>query len=213
MVFLCDLCDLCGNWTLKLAQDSSKPDFWETRYRDQVTPWDAGKVPQALQRFRATMQPGARVLIPGCGSAYEAYYLAESGFDVLAIDFSPAAVELAQRNLACFGDIVRLADFFDFDPGPAFDVIYERAFLCALPRTIWAGYPQRCAQLLRPGGVIAGFFFFADTPKGPPFGTSPAELGALLETQFEQIDDQPVSDSIAVFAGKERWQVWRRRNS
>ena len=196
-----------------MAQDSSKPDFWESRYRDQVTPWDAGKVPLALQQYRATMQPGARILIPGCGSAHEACYLAENGFDVLAIDFSPAAVELAQKNLVCFGDIVRLADFFNFDPGQAFDVIYERAFLCALPRKIWIDYPQRCAQLLKPGGVIAGFFFFADTPKGPPFGTSQEELGALLETQFERIDDQPVSDSIAVFAGKERWQVWRLRSS
>ncbi len=196
-----------------MAQDSSKPDFWETRYRDQVTPWDAGGVPQSLQQFRLSLPPAARILIPGCGSAHEAYYLAESGFDVLAIDFSPAAVELAHKNLACFGDIVRLADFFDFDPGPEFDVIYERAFLCALPRKIWRDYPQRCAELLKPGGVIAGFFFFADTPKGPPFGTSAAELGALLEPPFEMIDDQPVSDSIAVFAGKERWQVWRRRGS
>ena len=196
-----------------MAQDSSKPDFWETRYRDHVTPWDAGGVPQSLQRFSLSIPPGARILIPGCGSAYEAYYLAENGFDVVAIDFSPAAVELARTNLACFGDIVRLADFFDFDPGQAFDVIYERAFLCALPRIIWGGYPRRCAQLLKPGGVIAGFFFFADTPKGPPFGTSPAELGALLGTQFERIDDQPVSDSIEVFAGKERWQIWRRRSS
>lgn len=194
-----------------MAQDSSKPDFWETRYRDQVTPWDAGRVPPALQQFRPSMPQGASVLIPGCGSAHEAYYLAENGFEVLAIDFSPAAVELARRNLACFGDIVRLADFFDFDPGRAFDLIYERAFLCALPRKLWAAYSPRCAQLLRPGGLIAGFFFYADTPKGPPFGTSPAELHALLDPQFELIDDQPVSDSIPVFAGKERWQVWRRR--
>lgn len=211
LMFLCVLCDLCGEWNLNLAQDSSKPDFWETRYRDRMTPWDAGRVPQALQDFRAHMAPGTSVLIPGCGSAHEAYYLAENGFDVLAIDFSPAAVALAREHLACFGDIVRLADFFDFDPGRAFDLIYERAFLCALPRKMWAGYPQRCAQLLRPGGMIAGFFFYADTPKGPPFGASPAELHALLDPQFELIDDRPVSDSIPVFAGKERWQLWRRR--
>jgi SAM-dependent methyltransferase len=194
-----------------MAQDSSKPDFWETRYRDQVTPWDAGKVPLALQQYRAKIPPGARVLIPGCGSAHDAYYLAENGFDVLAIDFSPAAVELAQKNLACFGDVVRLADFFDFDPGKPFDVIYERAFLCALPRKMWSGYPQRCAQLLKPGCVIAGFFFFAESPKGPPFGTSQAELDALLQPHFELIEDRAIADSIEVFAGKERWQVWRWR--
>ena len=194
-----------------MAQDSSKPDFWESRYRDHATPWDAGKVPTLLQEYARNLSPGARVLIPGCGSAYEAAYLNEKGVDVLAIDFSPAAVEVAQKNLGHFGNIVRLADFFDFDFGRPFDVIYERAFLCALPRKMGGGYSDRCAELLQPDGVIAGFFFFADTPKGPPFGISTAELDALLKPHFERTDDQPVADSIDVFAGKERWQVWRRR--
>lgn len=194
-----------------MAQDSSKPDFWETRYRDRVTPWDAGAVPASLRRYVPKMPKGARVLIPGCGSAYEARCLAENGFDVLAIDFSPAAVELARENLAGFGGIVRQADFFGFDHDNGFDVMYERAFLCALPRTMWGRYVGRAAEIIRPGGVIAGFFFFADTDRGPPFGTSPVELGSLLEPAFVLVEDRPVADSIEVFVGKERWQVWRRR--
>ncbi|HKB81766.1 MAG TPA: methyltransferase [Burkholderiales bacterium] len=194
-----------------MAQDSSKSEFWESRYRDKVTPWDAGKVPAALQEYARNLSPGARVLIPGCGSAYEAAYLSDKGFDVLAIDFSPAAVEAARKNLGGFCAIERRADFFKFDFGRPSDVIYERAFLCALPRTKWRGYADRCAELLKPNGIIGGFFFLADTARGPPFGTSPAELDALLMRQFERVDDQPVTDSIEVFAGKERWQVWRRR--
>lgn len=194
-----------------MAQDSSKPDFWESRYQDKFIPWDAGKVPESLREFLPGLQAGARVLVPGCGSAYEARDLAEKGFDVLAIDFSPAAVDLARKNLGEFGSIVQLADFFAFDQGKSFDAIYERAFLCALPRKMWEDYAKRCAGILKPGGVIAGFFFFADSPKGPPFGTSQPELDALLGPMFERIEDSPVSDSIEVFAGKERWQVWRRK--
>lgn len=193
-----------------MAQDSSKPEFWESRYRDNVIPWDAGKVPALLQEYARNLSRGARILIPGCGSAHEAAYLADKGFGVLAIDFSPAAVEVARKNLAGFRDTVRLADFFDFDFGQPFDVIYERAFLCALPRQMWGGYADRCAELLKPNGAIAGFFFFADTPKGPPFGTSQAELDGLMQLRFDRVEDQPVMDSIEVFAGKERWQVWRR---
>ena len=109
------------------------------------------------------------------------------------------------------GDIVRLADFFAFDFDQPFDVIYERAFLCALPRKMWDGYAERSAQILKPGGVIAGFFYFADSPKGPPFGTSGPELEALLGRWFTLAGDQPVTDSIEVFAGKEHWMVWRKR--
>lgn len=194
-----------------MAQDSSKSDFWESRYRDHVTPWDAGKVPVALREYLSSVRKGARVLIPGCGSAYEAGYVAEHGFDVLAIDFSPAAVELAKKNLSRFGDVVRLADFFEFDCGKPYEVVYERAFLCALPPRMWPQYPLRTAQILRPKGELAGFFFFKETEKGPPFGTTPEVLHALLDPYFDLVEDKTVTDSIPVFQGAERWQVWRRK--
>jgi thiopurine S-methyltransferase len=196
---------------LFLAQDSSKSDFWESRYRDHTTPWDAGKVPDALREYVMRIKTGSRILIPGCGSAYEAGYLAENGFDVLAIDFSPAAVELAKKNLSGFGDIVRLADFFEFDYGKPYEVIYERAFLCALPPRMWPQYAPRTAQLLRPGGELAGFFFLRETEKGPPFGTTPEALHALLAPHFDLVEDRVVTDSIPVFQDAERWQVWRKR--
>ncbi|MFN0038412.1 MAG: methyltransferase domain-containing protein [Burkholderiales bacterium] len=193
-----------------MAQDSSKADFWDSRYRDQVTPWDAGKVPALLQRYADNITPGARILIPGCGSAHEAAYLARRGFDVLAIDFSEAAIEVARKNLAGLENHLRVADFFDFDVGQPYDVIYERAFLCALPPRIWPQYGPRTAQLLRSGGELAGFFFLRQTERGPPFGVTADALHALLDPHFALIEDQAVTDSIPVFQGGERWQVWRR---
>ena len=74
-----------------MAQDSSRPEFWDTRYREHVTPWDAGGVPTDLRAFARTLAAGTRALIPGCGSGHEVIYMVESGLDVLAIDFSPQA--------------------------------------------------------------------------------------------------------------------------
>jgi hypothetical protein len=194
-----------------MAQDSSLPGFWETRYRDHVTPWDAGSVPAALRHYARRLEPASRVLIPGCGSAYEAQYLLENGFDALAIDFSQAAVEAAQHTLARFPGRVRFADFFEFDFGAPCDCVYERAFLCALPPKMWPQYAERMAEIIRPGGTLAGFFFFKETPRGPPFGTTPEALAALLDPWFERTEDLPVENSIEVFKGAERWQVWQRK--
>jgi len=196
-----------------LAQDSSKSDFWESRYRDHVTPWDAGKVPDALRNYAKRIKSGSRILIPGCGSAYEAGYLVAHRFDVLAIDFSPAAVELAKKNLSRFGDIVKLADFFEFDYGTPYDVIYERAFLCALPRAVWPRWASRVAELVRPGGELAGFFYIDDNQRGPPFGVSQEGLNDLLGKAFEMTESRvlPPEQSLPVFQGKEIWQVWKRR--
>jgi len=191
-------------------EDAARPEFWEKRFREGFTPWDAGKIPAALEQFLKTEPRARRVLIPGCGSGYEVRAFAEAGLETLAIDFAPAAVERAQRTLGPIAHLVRLEDFFEFDFDRPFDLVYERAFLCSLPRPLRPRYVQRVIELLRPQGRIAGFFFFEDGERGPPFGLKVGELEMLLRDQFERIADAEVGDSIPIFAGKERWQVWSR---
>lgn len=193
-----------------MAQDSSQAGFWESRYRDRTMPWDAGSVPAALQQWLPGQTPG-RVLIPGCGSAYEVAAFHEAGWDALAVDFSELAVVQAKAKLGTLGDRVQYGDFFALSAQPPYDLIYERAFLCALPRRMWADYARQCAALLKPGGSLSGFFFLKETPNGPPFGTSEAELQALLGAAFELTERRPVAASIPVFDGAEWWLSWRRR--
>jgi SAM-dependent methyltransferase len=190
-------------------RDPSSPAFWDERFERNFTPWDKGGVPQALRDFAAASAPLV-TLIPGCGSAYELAFLAEQGWDATAIDFSPAAV--AQGKTAAGPHAARVveADFFRWQPAAPLQLIYERAFLCAMPRAMWPQLAARWAQLLAPGALLAGYFFFDDAPKGPPFGISRAQLDQLLQADFICIADDAVSDSIPVFAGKERWMVWRR---
>ncbi len=194
-------------------QDASKPEFWEKRFRENFTPWDAGRVPLDLLSFLKIEPRGARVLIPGCGSGYEVRAFADAGHEVLAVDFAPAAVERAQRILGPLSDRVRLADFFEFDFGAPFDLVYERAFLCSLPRPLRARYVGRTLELLAAQGRLAGFFFFEDGERGPPFGLKSGELEQLLADRFDRTQNRPVDDSIPIFAGKERWQVWRIRST
>ena len=152
------------------------------------------------------------MLIPGCGTGYEVRLFAEHGHDVLAIDFSDAAIEAARRELGPLSRLVKKADFFGLQEGQ-FDLVYERAFLCALPRALWPAWGTRLAELVRPGGELAGFFYLNDNPRGPPFGTSKDELKVHLERAFERTADEPVPpvESIPVFRDKEVWQVWKRR--
>ena len=192
-------------------EDAAQPEFWEKRFRENFTPWDAGRVPEALEKFLRTEPRGQRALIPGCGSGYEVHAFAEAGFETLAIDFAPAAVERAQRTLGPLAHLVRLADFFEFDFARPFDLVYERAFLCALPRRLWPRYAPRLFELLRAEGRLAGFFYFDDGERGPPFGLKVGELETLLSDRFERTADVEAGDSIPIFAGKERWQIWSRR--
>ena len=193
------------------TRDPNSPAFWDERFEQGFTPWDRGGVPQALAQFVAGSTRPLATLSPGCGAAYELAFLSEAGWDATAIDFAPAAVAAARAAVGPWADRVIEADFFQYAPPQTLDLIYERAFLCALPRAMWPRVAARWAELLAPGALLAGFFFFDDVPKGPPFGIDPAELERLLAPHFNSIEDAAVTDSIPVFAGKERWQVWQRR--
>lgn len=201
------------------SRDPSQPDFWNERFAADFKPWDQGDVPPALRSFLAGVAaPGRRVLIPGCGSAYEAGWLDGRGFDVTAIDYSEAALARARRVLPepIAQRVLRLADFFAFGE-PPFDWIYERAFLAALPPALWPAWARRLPQLLTGHGELAGLFFVGDTlpqpRRGPPFVTTRAELDAMLAADFDCLEDEPVpaAQSLPVFASRERWMRWRRR--
>ena len=192
------------------TRDPASPSFWDERFTRGFTPWDQAGVQRQFETFAAA-HPGAAVLIPGCGNAWEARWLAERGRTVRAIDFAPAAVVNARAALGQYAGVVEEADFYTYTPPFATAWVYERAFLCALPRDRRADYAARMAELLPAGGWLAGYFFTGATRSGPPFGIDRAELDALLAPYFELVEDLPVDESLPVFAGCERWLTWRRR--
>jgi hypothetical protein len=191
------------------SRDPLSPGFWNERFAQQFTPWDRGGVPDQLRAFVAGSPP-MTTLIPGCGTGYELAALCDAGWDATAIDFSPVAVAHAKAAVGTWSDRVVEADFFTCTPPNPLDLVYERAFLCAMPRALWPQVAARWAALLAPGALLAGYFFFDDTVKGPPFGIDRTALDGLLTPCFTCIDDAAVNDSIPVFQGKERWMVWRR---
>jgi hypothetical protein len=192
--------------------DPASPAFWDVRFEADFTPWDQGAVPLCLTDYVKRFPDPKRILIPGCGSAHEARLFLQQNWRVDAIDFSPVAVARAKSILGPSGITVREADFFGPDlAGERFDIIYERAFLCALPVRLRHAWAERVAMLLPHGGKLIGFFYFDDSSKGPPFSIDAGTLSTLLEKNFELLEDREPTDSIPVFAGKERWQVWRRR--
>lgn len=193
------------------SRHPADPAFWDERFEKNFTPWDAGRVPDRLREFVAAQATPLTALIPGCGAAHEARWLAELGWPVQAIDFSAAAVAAARSTLGPYADCVQQADFFAFAPSRTPAWVYERAFFCALPPDLWPAYAARMAGLLAPGGLLTGFFYIAPTRRGPPFGIEREALTALLSPAFSLEEDSPAADSLPVFAGSEYWMVWRRR--
>lgn len=190
--------------------DPTQPRFWNERYAARQTPWDYGGIPGALRRFLSRARSG-KVLIPGCGRGYEVRAFAQAGWNVDAVDFSEEAVRAAHEWLGDDGRFVRHADFFAENPNRPFDLVYERTFLCALPRNLWPAWAEQVAHCLHAGGLLVGFFFTGEEPDPPPTPLAPGELEALLGGRFTLVEKTPVSDSLPLFVGRETWQIWRKR--
>jgi SAM-dependent methyltransferase len=192
------------------SSDSNQPDFWTVRYTAGKTPWDFGGVPSALKSFLERSSVPGRVLIPGCGSGYEVQAFHAAGYDVSAIDFSPAAVDQAKRVLGVLAERIILGDFFTHDFGQRpFDLIYERTFLCSMSPFRWPEYVNRMADLLMPGGKLIGAFLYGQRQSpGPPFPLTDAEADRLFKKRFELMRSEAVTDSLPLFRDMERWQEW-----
>jgi SAM-dependent methyltransferase len=192
------------------SSDSNQPDFWTVRYAAGKTPWDFGGVPSALKSFVERSSAPGRVLIPGCGSGYEVQAFHGAGYDVSAIDFSPAAVDQAKRVLGVLAERVILGDFFTYDFGQRrFDLIYERTFLCSMTPSRWPEYVNRMADLSVPGGKLIGVFLYGQrSQSGPPFPLIDTEAEQLFKKRFQLVRNEVMTDSLPLFRGMERWQEW-----
>lgn len=153
--------------------------FWDALFFNGTMPWDRNQTPNELKHYLKRIADKAHsVFIPGCGAAYEVSHFVDCGHDVIAMDYSAEAVNLAKSQLGQHQDKVMLGDVFNADFSRAFDVIYERAFLAALPREIWGDYFAMIERLLPSNGLLVGYFVISDDYRSrfPPFCLRSGEL-------------------------------------
>ncbi|MFT6210389.1 MAG: hypothetical protein ACJATE_001005 [Bacteroidia bacterium] len=182
-------------------------DFWNDRYVGKQIGWDLGAPSTPLKEFIDTLtDKSIRILIPGCGNAYEAEYLHQQGFDnVFVIDFAPLALKGLQERVPEFPkDHLVLGNFFEHQS--EYDLILEQTFFCALNPDLRTTYVKKMSELLTPKGKLAGVMFnHALTEKGPPFGGSVEEYSGYFENYFEIKSLAPCENSIKPRLGSELW--------
>jgi SAM-dependent methyltransferase len=70
--------------------------FYEVLYRYFRAPWDIGPRVELVELVEGGRLEPCRVIDLGSGTASNCIYLAERGFEVTGVDFSPAAIERGQ---------------------------------------------------------------------------------------------------------------------
>jgi len=164
--------------------------FWDKRFAEGDMPWDRGAAnPQLGSWLAAGALKPCRILVPGCGTGHEVAALAQAGFDVTGLDYSPQAIALTRKLLdaASLRAIVIEADVLAWRPPAPFDAIYEQTCLCALYPDQWRAYADQLHKWLVPSGKLFALFVQMLRPgaaegkiEGPPYHCDIHAMRALF---------------------------------
>jgi SAM-dependent methyltransferase len=134
---------------------SEAQQVWEQHYGERERVW-SGRVNVRLAEVVTAMTPG-RALDLGCGEGADAFWLAERGWHVTAVDISQTALDRALADAAA-RNIAERIDFQRYDltesfPDGAFDLVSAQ-FLHSTVPIDRAQVLRRAACAVAPGGML-----------------------------------------------------------
>lgn len=188
-----------------------KTDCWSALYQINQARWDLGAPAPNLQRLVQQHLPkGSRILVPGCGYGNDALALAEADYEVVALDFAPEALSVAQSRPVSQGKKIQWVhgDLFQEreEWSEYFDGWVELTCFCAISPERRVEYKQQLWEWLSPNGLFIGLFYINLPEGGPPFNSTVEEIETLFCDEFRFQHSQLSQDSVDRRQGQE-WEV------
>ena len=182
---------------------SDATDLWDAEATDYDDPADHGLRDPAVRAAWRELLLGvlppapARVADLGCGTATLSLLLAEEGYAVDGVDFSPEMVRHARAKVAGRADVTITEGDAGFPPlSPAvYDVVLCRHVLWALPDQV--ALLRRWTELLRPDGRLV----LVEGSWATGAGLTADETAALLAAAGRGADVMRLDD--AAYWGRE----------
>ncbi|KOY88039.1 SAM-dependent methyltransferase [bacterium 336/3] len=160
--------------------------YWSNRYLSNETGWDIGNSATPLANYiNQLTDKNIKILIPGCGNAYEAEYLLAKGFtNITLLDISEVLVKNLQEKFKENSHIKIICEDF-FEHQEEYDLVLEQTFFCAINPTLRPHYALKMAQILKKQGKLVGLLFNKNFEINPPFGGNTQEYILYFEPYFE----------------------------
>jgi SAM-dependent methyltransferase len=172
---------------------------WNATYAsNQFIPWDTGKPdPNLVEMVEQGLVPRGRALDVGCGTGTDSIWLDKQGYEVVALDVAPLAIERARAKAKAASASrcqFEVRDFLVGEPMPgsrgSFQLVFDRGCFHAFDeQEQQTAFASRVASLLGPGGVWLSLIGSTEGPareKGPP-RRSALEIVSAVEPYLELV--------------------------
>jgi SAM-dependent methyltransferase len=165
--------------------ESPNQSRFQDAYLTHSAPWVIGEPQPAIVDLERAGLIGGAVLDAGCGTGEHTVLLTRLGYDVLGVDFAPAAVEQARANAARHGVPARfeVADALSLDGLLGFDTVLDSALFHVFGDADRARYVRSLRGVCRPGATV---HLLALSDAAPGFG--PRISDAVIRAAFEGPD-------------------------
>ena len=159
----------------------------KSRAGEIPVPWDTGQAHPLLAEWigaRGAAGPAQRAVVVGCGLGADAELLATRGFDTVAFDVSPSAIELARERHPDSPVKYKQADLFELDEQwhQAFGLVVDVYTVQALPVSLRHQASAAVADLVAPSGTLLLLMSAQDDDtdsQGPPWPLSRRDIDAF----------------------------------
>ncbi len=197
---------------------------WVRAWDERLTPWELGSpnpiYQELIQKQHLAVQD-KRVLMPGCGSGYDAITVCRLGrpASLTAIDLSSKAISIAQSHPIPpqFKDTLKFQqqDFFSIDTTKyQYDVIIDYLFYSAMDIPMRSRVVEQMYKLLAPNGVVATIIFplqlnNENETVGPPYHMKLEHyIEKFQQHHFKLIRTNTLEDSIVPRRNRELFALW-----
>lgn len=157
-----------------MPETTPPKSLFDDMYAGGAAPWVIGEPQPAIVELERRGAVGGAVLDAGCGAGEHTILLTSLGHDVLGIDFSARAVELARANAAARGLTARfeVADATRLTGGQRFDTVIDSALFHVFDPADRLRYVDSLTSVCRPGALVH-VLALSDTGRG--FGPQVSE--------------------------------------